>query len=391
MPIRDLISAMPFDAQASADRHARQMRVGFDTLRFEQGLETEYRAALLVEAQAPAYVLNLAAAIIWGGFAVFDFIRLDVMRAWPLEPDLWLLLGSRWLVLALLVLGLVPRLASRVPLDIRAFVIYLMIGFSASLTSVLYRANGMESLQTMQIVVVMSAFVPMGLRFYGALAASVSVVLLAILFGALILPPESNREQMALVAVMLLALAISAVGGYLRELAHRRQFLLAALLSHQAQFDSLTNLANRRLFERHASAALAHAHRSDEPVTLAVIDIDHFKRFNDHHGHAAGDEALRAVADSIADFARRPMDMAARLGGEEFALLLFGTDPERAAPILETLRQRVSHLDLGGRTLTISIGAANADMDGLDALYRRADDLLYRSKENGRNRLSLAS
>jgi len=365
------------------------MQVGFDALRFEPSLEAEYRASLLAEALRPAYVLNLAAALVWAGFAIFDVIRLDLVGRWPLEPDIWVLLGARWLVLVVLVLGLFPRLTRLMPLDVRAFGTYLLIGLSGVLTAALYRLNGLQSIETMQVVIIMSAFVPMGVRFYGSLAASFAIVAFAILLGTLILPPEINAGQMAVVAVMLLAVPIAAVGGYLREHAHRHQFLLAALLAHQAQFDSLTNLANRRLFERHAAAAIAHAARTDEALTLAVIDIDHFKQFNDLNGHAAGDEALRRVAEIIADSARRPMDMAARLGGEEFAVLLFGTDLAKAQPLLETLRQRVGELDVAGRRLTISIGAADLAGDGLDGLYRRADRLLYRSKEEGRNRVTV--
>ncbi|RYE60442.1 MAG: GGDEF domain-containing protein [Hyphomicrobiales bacterium] len=377
------------EAQSVQDRYVRQMRVGFDALRFERELEAEYRSALLAEAQRPAYVLNLASAVVWGGFAVFDFIRLDIFSGVPITPDVWMLLIARWLVLVVLVLGLFPSLTRRMPLDVRAFATYLLMGLSAGFTAVLYRLNGLPSVETMQVVIVMSAFVPMGVRFYGSLIASFSIVGFSILIGALVLPPDINAQQSALVAVMLLAVPIAGIGGYLREHAHRHQFLLAALLAHQAQFDSLTNLANRRLFERHANAALAHATRTGEPLTMAVIDIDHFKQFNDLHGHAAGDAALRHVADIIADSARRPMDMAARLGGEEFAILLFGTDLARAQPLLEVLRQRIATLDIAGQNLTISIGAASLGSDGLEGLYRRADRLLYRSKEEGRNRVTV--
>lgn len=385
MPIHDLTLSSPLGAH---DRYALQLRNGFEMLRFESKLEAEYRAVLTEEAQRPTLIINAAAMLVWAGFAIFDFIRLDVSERWPLAPDIWLLLGTRWLVLGALILNMVPAFGRLIPLGWRALVIFMMLGFGACLTSVIYRLNGLQSIETMQIVIVMSGFLPIGLRFYGSLFASFSIVVFSVVLGVLALPPAINTEQMALVAVMLLAVPIAAIGGYLREYAHRRQFLLAALLAHQAQFDALTNLANRRLFERHANAALAHAARTDEAMTLAVIDIDHFKQFNDLNGHAAGDLALRAVADLIADSARRPMDMAARLGGEEFALLLFGTDLVRAQPLLETMRERIADLDVGGQRLTISIGATNARNEGLEALYRRADHLLYRSKEAGRNRLS---
>lgn len=389
MPNRDLILSSSEVDLAAHDRYALQLRSGFEMLRFESRLEAEYRGVLVKESRRPTWIINVAAMLVWGGFAVFDFVRLDVFDRWPLAPDLWVLLGARWFILALLVLNLIPAVRGLLHQSWRALGTYLLLGFCACLTSVIYRLNGLQSIEAMQIVIIMSAFLPLGLRFYGSLFASFSIVVFSILLGAVALPPEINSGQMALVAVMLLAVPIAAIGGYLREYSHRRQFLLSGLLSHQAQFDSLTNLANRRLFERHANAALAHATRTGEPLTLAVIDVDHFKQFNDLNGHAAGDEALRRVADIIADSGRRPMDMSARLGGEEFAILLFGTDLTRAQPLLELLRQRVAALDVAGQNLTISIGAARLEADGLEGLYRRADRLLYRSKEEGRNRVTM--
>ena len=122
-----------------------------------------------------------------------------------------------------------------------------------------------------------------------------------------------------------------------------------------------------------------------------MVDIDHFKAFHDRFGHTAGDEALRLVAEVIGDAARRPMDMAARLGGEEFALLLYGTDLDQAGPILETMRRRIGDIVLAADgSVTISIGATTCnDGEDLEGLYARADALLYASKREGRDKLTL--
>lgn len=389
MPHRDLTIAFNLDASVEADRHAEQLRKGFRWLRFEPGLEAEYRKVLLTESLHPALLINVTALILWSGFAAFDFIRLDLPDRWPLPPDLWALLISRWLIMALLAACLFPAVMHRTPLDWRAFFGYVFVACGASITAIIYRDNNLPSIETMQIILAMSAFLPMGLRFYGALLASLCLLGVFAITGLILLSPDLRQEHLGLLAVMTIAVPIAGIGGYIREHSHRRQFLLTALLTHQAQFDSLTNLANRRLFERHADAAITHAARTGEAMTLAVIDIDHFKQFNDRHGHATGDEALRQVADIIADTARRPMDMAARLGGEEFALLLFNTNLEEAVPLLERLRQRVAETSISGQNLTISVGASCAEDEALTALYRRADALLYRSKQDGRNRLSV--
>lgn len=389
MPHRDLTIAFDLDASVDADRHADQLRKGFRWLRFEPGLEADYRQVLLKESLKPAILINIAAIFLWACFAIFDIARLDLAGRWPLAPDIWVLLISRWLVMVLLIAYLMTATSSRVPLDWRAFSGYMAVSAGASITAIIYKANGLTSIETMQIVLVMSAFLPISLRFYGALTASLALLSISTIAGLVMLSSDMRQEHAGLLAVMAIAIPIAAVGGYIREHSHRRQFLLSALLNHQAQFDSLTNLANRRLFERHANAAITHAARTGEALTLAVIDIDLFKQFNDRHGHAAGDEALRLVAEIIADTARRPMDMAARLGGEEFALLMFDTDLNEAEPLLEKMRQRIAALELLGQPLTISIGATCAEDEALDVLYRRADTLLYRSKQDGRNRLSV--
>ncbi len=127
-----------------------------------------------------------------------------------------------------------------------------------------------------------------------------------------------------------------------------------------------------------------------------MLDIDHFKRFNDHYGHQAGDDALRRVGRLLQNFARRPMDMAVRLGGEEFALLLYGCDAEQLQTLGEALRSGLATLNIAHAAsptadhLTASMGARLAmDGESSEELYRQVDDLLYQAKQAGRNHLTL--
>lgn len=303
-----------------------------------------------------------------------------------------MLLGARWSVLLILAGYIFLPLRNRIRVGTAGFLIYVAIGLVVAITTVIFKTNGLLAADTAQIVVVMAAFLPIGMTFYVALIASLSLVLATAVAGLIYLPGPQLAGHLGLTLVMAMAVPVAAVGGYLREHAHRRQFLLGALLARQAQFDPLTDLANRRLFQRHATATIAHAHRVDEPLMLAILDLDHFKQVNDRHGHMAGDQALQQVAEAIRDAARGPMDMAARLGGEEFALLIYGCDRERARPILDALRQRIADLPIlpGGEALSISIGASMLGPDeDLTTLFARADRLLYASKSDGRNRLSL--
>jgi diguanylate cyclase (GGDEF)-like protein len=165
------------------------------------------------------------------------------------------------------------------------------------------------------------------------------------------------------------------------------------LLQQQTSIDALTGLVNRRLFDKVLSTELARAERSANPISLLMIDIDHFKRYNDHYGHVAGDECLQAVAEVLRRCVRRAGEMVARYGGEEFVLLLPGSDLVHAIEVaqacLELLRLRaIEHKGVGpSATLTFSIGVASTtpEFDVLPAtVINAADAAMYRAKMDGR-------
>lgn len=165
------------------------------------------------------------------------------------------------------------------------------------------------------------------------------------------------------------------------------------LLEKQARSDVLTGLNNRRSFEVIGRREVARACRHGEPLSVMIMDIDHFKSINDAHGHDAGDEVLRAVAQTCAAQLRE-IDLFARLGGEEFAMLLPATDIENAMGVAERMRQTlaqtaVTTCDGNAIFLTVSIGVAEVDdkLRDLKALLRVADIALYRAKDAGRNRV----
>jgi diguanylate cyclase (GGDEF)-like protein len=182
-----------------------------------------------------------------------------------------------------------------------------------------------------------------------------------------------------------------------RELAasHRQLSAQKERLDFLASRDSLlAPLYNRRRFDEALAQEWRDGLRRAEPLTLAMLDIDHFKPFNDHYGHQAGDEALRRVAAVLADAVHRPHDMAARYGGEEFMLLLPGTDADGAHRVAEGVRTAIEGLAVAHRAssaapvLTVSIGCVCAvprpDLAVHDFL-RLADERLYRAKQAGRN------
>lgn len=156
--------------------------------------------------------------------------------------------------------------------------------------------------------------------------------------------------------------------------------------------DPLTGLPNRRGFLEASDNALARSRRSKRPVSVALADLDHFKRINDTLGHAAGDDVLRAVASTLRS-SLRAQDTVARWGGEEFILLLPDTGADGAARAAETARLKVAALSVGTKagsvSVTLSLGVAEHRLDRtLEETIALADEALYRAKEAGRDRVA---
>jgi diguanylate cyclase (GGDEF)-like protein len=165
-------------------------------------------------------------------------------------------------------------------------------------------------------------------------------------------------------------------------------------LERQVTRDPLTGLANRRHFMATAQAELQRAARYRHPLALLMVDIDHFKPINDTHGHLVGDEVLKAVADTCAHTVRS-QDCLARLGGEEFAVLMPETGLEQACAAAERLREAVAGLccefpsGVLVPTVSIGVGMYAGNTDTLSSLMRRADHAMYAAKGQGRNRVAV--
>jgi diguanylate cyclase (GGDEF)-like protein len=194
----------------------------------------------------------------------------------------------------------------------------------------------------------------------------------------------------AALAVALTLLGIASVHAYRSA---REMEVLHRELDRLARTDALTGVANRRQFTDVAEQELARARRYGSDTAVAIVDLDHFKRVNDTHGHAVGDAVLRHLGERFRDELRE-IDLVARVGGEEFAVLLPETDAASALAVAERLRRSLGEASVtlaAGAALhvTVSIGVAAVSAGGeLDDLLRRADDALYRAKHGGRDRVA---
>ncbi len=165
-------------------------------------------------------------------------------------------------------------------------------------------------------------------------------------------------------------------------------------LRDMASRDPLTGIYNRRSFMELARSQLARAHRYQEPLSVFVLDVDHFKRINDTYGHATGDDALRMVAGGCQSILRE-YDILGRLGGEEFVVVLPGATADESRVVAERVRRHLARMPIPGPTgcfhLTSSIGIAGVDgaTDTLEKAIHRADLALYRAKREGRNRVAV--
>ncbi|RWX74674.1 diguanylate cyclase [Neorhizobium lilium] len=187
----------------------------------------------------------------------------------------------------------------------------------------------------------------------------------------------------------------------LRDVEERKQ--LEERLCRLAMTDGLTGLANRRAFDEALESEWLRVRRTKGRLSLLLIDLDHFKGFNDHYGHQVGDDCLRAVASAIQEALQRPADLAARYGGEEIAVILPNTDLAGAVAVAVSVRSAVEALCIphvvtgaGAEKVTISVGVATA-LSAVGAsiqmpagLLRAADTALYKAKNNGRNRVETA-
>ncbi len=357
---------------------------------FKEAMETD-RAQYLASASRR---LVIRSALTYNLFLPVDFL--------VLPGTAWLSVALHFAIVtpAILLAGL---MAQRHPGTLRRNICGALVPvLMAAQVMVIFRLNSgvaASAYQFMAILIMIYTNINQALPMRVAWLTSAAVS--ALYLGAMLTSAVPEVVKITGVAMMLSAVHLSLeakgrlakadVDQFLHRLRDRLQRFEA---ENEANRDALTGLSNRRHFEEHTADLWAAATQPAEPVALIMIDIDHFKLFNDVYGHPAGDHCIKRVAAAIAAALRQPSDLAVRFGGEEFLLLLPNTIPENAIQISERIRRAVEamaiphHSSPTSAVVTVSLGVAASPVSTpLDRLVAAADDALYRAKRAGRNQV----
>ncbi|UCC14475.1 MAG: diguanylate cyclase [Gammaproteobacteria bacterium] len=373
---------------------ARQLDEGFPWLKFTSELEPGFRSAhserLLPYVRAALFVgltLMLAFFVLGlvSGRSTNDWFA-NLIRFGLLAPVFVVTIVVSYLPrqqVAFRSLLLMTAIASGLGyavLNLTASEQYLQAGFSGLLVIVafIYFALGLFMRTAMIIVLVVTVFYGIGASFVGV-------------------PTEFVAYNLALLLVANFACGL---GSYALEHALRAGYLESQLLSELVERDGLTGLYNRRAFDKYFAHAWDVAKRQRKSLAVMLADLDHFKAYNDQHGHQAGDECLRRVASRLAMATRRPLDFAGRFGGEEFILVFFDVGLEASARLAEDIRRHVAELNIPhrgsgtSRYLTVSIGVSVASPGETarspEGVLQLSDQAMYQAKNEGRNRIQVA-
>ena len=367
-----------------------QMERGFKSLRFEPVLEKEY-----LDDVGCAGLSQLRLALIIGSMYQLSFPVMDYWFDGPGFSDASIPMRTAITQpLILLMYALTYNMRFRSLLTYVGVAVGMSIGLTTLFMQSAGGTFGIASDLSGYLLSTFYIYFYLGLRFWPAVATSLALYAMFIAVGVVGSTPGNS---LVFSGVMLtFANIIGLTGLYNLEYSRRLSFLEEGELRFMADQDALTKIANRGAFDKHFDRVWRHCQREQIPVALALMDIDHFKQYNDHYGHQVGDDCLVNIAPIVETAAKRPLDLAARYGGEEFVVLLPGCNTRQAVRIVDDVRREVvknmfEHVaSPTSKMVTISAGVASAipPAQGPEELLRIADEALYQSKSDGRNRVT---
>jgi len=367
---------------------ARVLAHGYARLRFPEPLESEFRADHLL---ASVRWVRMCLFMAMGTSAGFTIIDHWVIHASNAIPDI----ARFGLQLPVLFICL---LATFKPFYVNWYQPAMQIGGPLFGIGTVLMASYAQPQHTALVgarilLVTFFYFFMSGLRMSQALRGNLVILAAFIAAGVAGLLPVESATYLAFALVC--ANVIGAAGSYALEHANRTSFLERKLLVEIAELDGLTRLLNRQTFEARVRDAWRRASSENHAITVVMVDVDHFKLYNDHYGHQAGDDCLRRVAAAVrSGVSMRPGDFVARYGGEEIIAVLTGRTYSDAREIAQRVVHAVASLDvphatsLDHKRVTVSVGAATQlppITASYDAIVRLADGALYSAKRQGRN------
>jgi diguanylate cyclase (GGDEF)-like protein len=384
-----VITAPRLDPSTFPDSpYAAELQRGSPRLRFAPPLEAEFQRARLLDSRTLIRVAQTFSALM----ALVRGAELFHEGVWSIALlDLFLVVASS-VFLAMISWGprfehLYPRWA-RLIVPSRNAVVAAHIAGAAT--------HGQPEMLMVLPIVLVGPFFFLGLPLRTTLVCCALTIASYATFATLFGMPEAGfiRSNVLLLG----GIAACLIAFWNLEKTSRLSFLEGNLIAELAQRDPLTGAKNRRAFDEQLDQLWRQAVDNDKALAIALIDVDHFKAYNDQYGHQAGDQTLRRVAQTVQKFVRQPPDLLTRYGGEEFAAILYDISDERARDTAERIRQAVAELAIEHRAsrtasrVTISIGVAairpSAERNPRGAL-QLADQALYEAKVEGRNRVAL--
>lgn len=357
---------------------------------FSESLEHRFRLDQRRENKLPRLVLCLMAALLYGSvpFWAQSFFDLPASTA---------TLASTLSLLVLVPISLLAGYAQYHHVEKNAAEILLIVAFCSQIAAIeMLRldasVHGMHLGPAMTSSTLICSFSMIALSFYRRLALFGFFVATVVSGQIIYQHPDARLSHVELFEAILLVL-LSLIGSVFFRISARRAWAANNLLQVSATQDVLTGLANRRAFTSHVELHLRSATRASKICAFILLDLDQFKKVNDRYGHDYGDGVLMEIGVCLQQFSRRAGDLAARIGGEEFAIFLYDCNLQGLKKRLEEIVDAVcdlgiDHEDNQGGIVTISLGAVAVSGEmSLSRIYQHADKLLYQAKVQGRNRL----
>lgn len=377
----------PPDFDSSSDiLSAEKLRTEPSPLRFPQPLEGAYFDQHLSRMNVRARVWTTMSLALGTGFSIAQTLE---DRSWSVA------VLAHWFIIlpVAVVMAWLAWSRRRIRVYMQAMrILAPLLGFSVAVAvAQAVSQDAAEEMASLMLLMVATFF------FVGLLPHAATLAGLSIVAGfGVAAPLVGVPAGLYLKCIVLLATGAAACVVICRDVdrSYRKQFLDECLIRELVDRDALTGLKNRRALDEHVTRIWQQCLRNHNQLTILMIDIDFFKRYNDRYGHQAGDVTLHKVADVVKEFARRPLDIAARYGGEEFIVLLFDIVPTAVHDVAERLRVavedlQIEHADSEYGRVTASIGAAIVQpVIGRTprGAIQLADEALYQAKQNGRNR-----